>query len=167
MHATVRCWPCFGFNGHFLHNWSCPNIWLVIFITAPAHPHATVVAVYPALFISRSIFHVVFNVVNKRANLPLFLIVTTTLPIYTQLSCLNHCPWPITRDYPKFEPLPLPNYTRFILLWIHLCCSFSFLFFWSFVSLGFSYTLAYIGLPVQKNVAAIHIFYLVSFFAGS
>ena len=33
-----------------LYNRSCPNAGVSLFITAPAHPHATSVAVYPALF---------------------------------------------------------------------------------------------------------------------
>ena len=42
---------CFcGRFWRFLHYCSCPNAWEVVFITAPAHPHATLVAVYPALF---------------------------------------------------------------------------------------------------------------------
>ena len=36
--------------GDFILNCVCPNIWVIVFIIAPAHPHATLVAVYPALF---------------------------------------------------------------------------------------------------------------------
>ena len=40
---------CFG-RRHFLHYCSCPIAWVSLFITAPAHLHATLVAMYPALF---------------------------------------------------------------------------------------------------------------------
>ena len=40
----------FGVYGRFWGYCSCPTAWLVNFITAPAHPHATRVAVYPPLF---------------------------------------------------------------------------------------------------------------------
>ena len=40
----------FGVYGRFLHYCSCQNVLLTFFITAPAHPHATSVAVYTALF---------------------------------------------------------------------------------------------------------------------
>ena len=39
----------FGVYGRFWGYCSCPIAWLVNFIIAPAHPHATEVAVYTAL----------------------------------------------------------------------------------------------------------------------
>ena len=42
----------FGVYRQFWGYCSCPTAWLVNFITAPAHPHATGVAVYTALFSS-------------------------------------------------------------------------------------------------------------------
>ena len=39
----------FGIYGWFLGYCSCPTAWLVHFIFAPAHPHVTWVALYPAL----------------------------------------------------------------------------------------------------------------------
>ena len=35
-----------------LRYYSCPIAWIAFFITAPAHPHATPVAVYTALFLA-------------------------------------------------------------------------------------------------------------------
>ena len=40
----------FGVYGQFLGYCTCLTVWLVNFITAPAHPHTTRVAVYPTLF---------------------------------------------------------------------------------------------------------------------
>ena len=42
----------FGIYWRFWGYCSCPTAWLVYFITAPANPHATRVAVYPALLFS-------------------------------------------------------------------------------------------------------------------
>ena len=45
------CWSLLAFFGRFVHHCPCLNLWQAYFITSPAHPHATWVAVYPALFL--------------------------------------------------------------------------------------------------------------------
>ena len=45
-----------AFTGGFRTTARTQIAWLVIFMTAPAHPHATQVAVYPSLFFLFPIF---------------------------------------------------------------------------------------------------------------
>ena len=42
----------FGVYEHFFHDCSCHTLWFSFFITLPAHPHATMVAVYLALLVA-------------------------------------------------------------------------------------------------------------------
>ena len=48
------CWsvhrPYFAFLVLFWSYFSCPTAWLVYFFTAPAHPHATCITVWPCFF---------------------------------------------------------------------------------------------------------------------
>ena len=46
--VTICFFSVFGIFGRLLHYCSCQMLDLACFITAPAHPHATSVAMYPA-----------------------------------------------------------------------------------------------------------------------
>ena len=54
----------FGVYGRFWGYCPCPTAWLVNFITAPAHPHATGAAVYTALLYSKPLLLNRYYIVN-------------------------------------------------------------------------------------------------------
>ena len=58
----------FDVNWRISHYYSCPNIWWALSNTAPAHPHATWVAVYPILFTVElfGLLQALLQVLNKK-----------------------------------------------------------------------------------------------------